>query len=62
VKFWCGIDLAKDICSTASVVLLSSILLSWKLLGHVALGDQQPAGLFSTEFEVSSFTHTQQDE
>ncbi len=62
VKFWCGIDLAKEICSSASVVFLRSTLLSWKLLGDVALGDQQPAGLFSTEFEVSWFTPRQQDE
>jgi hypothetical protein len=62
VKFWCRIDLAKEICSSASVVFLSSTLLRWKLLRDVALGDQQPAGLFSTEFEVSSFTHRQQDE
>ncbi len=62
MKFWCGIDLAKEICSSASVVFLSSILLRLKLLGDFALGDQQPAGLFSTEFEVSSFTHRQQDE
>jgi hypothetical protein len=36
--------------------------LRWKLLGDVALGDQQPAGLFSTGFEVSWFPHRQQDE
>jgi hypothetical protein len=62
VKFWCGIDLAKEICSSASELFLSSILLGGKLLGDLALGDQQPARLFSTEFEVSSFTHRQQDE
>ncbi len=62
VKFWCGIDLANEICSSASVVFLSSILLRWKLLGDVALDNQQPAGLFSTEFEVSWFTPRQQDE
>jgi hypothetical protein len=58
VKFWCATDLAKEICSSASVVFLSSTLLRWKLLGDVAWGDQQPVGLFSTEFEVSWFTHS----
>ncbi len=62
VTLWCAIDLAKDICSTAFVLFLSSILLRWKLLGDLALGDQQPAGVFSTEFEVSWFTRRQQDE
>jgi hypothetical protein len=62
VKFWCGVELAKEICSSAFVGFLSSLLFSWKLLGDVALGDQQPAGLFSEKFEVSWFTHRQQDE
>jgi hypothetical protein len=62
VKFWRAIDLAKEICSSASVVFLSSILFRWNLLGDVTFGDQQPAGLFSTEFELSWFTNRQQDE